>query len=148
MHPAFAGVGLCAVRCGGLVDHSLLHDCAVHSEAVGGGSLGISGGGGSDECFQDGALRSRLVCGCELRTLVDVDVVMEMEVEMAVDVGMGAYNDGGVPLADFLVLVFGGILQCGVASLSICEFGVHFALAGAAGHTSVVILVSSGTGRG
>lgn len=66
MHPTFAGVGLCAVRRGGLVDHSLLHDCAVHGEAVGGGSLGVGGGGGSDEGFQDGALGSQLVCGCEL----------------------------------------------------------------------------------
>lgn len=148
MHPALAGVGLCAVGGGGLVDHSLLHDCAVHGEAVRGGSLGVGGGGGSDEGFQDGALRSPLVSlRYDLRIWVDVDVDAEMEMAVDVDVGMGAYNDGRVPFADFLVLVFGGILQCGVAGLSSCEFE-GFTLAGAAGHTSVVILINSGTGRG
>lgn len=57
-------------------------------------------------------------------------MIVEIEVEMAVGVGMGAYNDGRVPLADFLVLVFGGILQCGVAGLSICEFGGSFCVGG------------------
>lgn len=63
MHPALAGVGLCAVCCGGLVDEALLHDCAVHGEAVRGWGLGlgVGGGGCGDEGFQDGVLGCWLV---------------------------------------------------------------------------------------
>lgn len=56
MHPALAGVALRALGRGRLVDHALLHDRAVHREAVRGRFLGVRGGGGGDEGFQDGIL--------------------------------------------------------------------------------------------
>lgn len=36
VHPTLSGVAVLAVRGGGLVDDTLLHDGAVHGEAVGG----------------------------------------------------------------------------------------------------------------
>jgi hypothetical protein len=107
VHAALAGVGLCAVRGGGPVDEALLHDCAVHGEAVGGWGLGlgVGGGGGGDEGFQDGVLRWWLVLlGCGMDWMVEW-------------CGVGTHDDGGVPVADFLVLVFGCFIESGVAGL-------------------------------
>lgn len=56
MHASLAGIILCSLCSGGLVDHALLHDCAVHGEAVGGWLGGVGGGCCGDEGFQDGAL--------------------------------------------------------------------------------------------
>lgn len=56
MHPALAGVALGALCGSGLVDHALLHDRAVHGEAVGGGFGGVAGRGCGDEGFEDGVL--------------------------------------------------------------------------------------------
>lgn len=56
MHPALSGIALRALCRGALVDHALLHDRAVHGEAVGCWLGGIFGGGGGDEGFQDGVL--------------------------------------------------------------------------------------------
>lgn len=56
MHAPLAGIILCALCCGSLVDHALLDDCAVHGEAVGGWLGGVGGGGCGDEGFQDCAL--------------------------------------------------------------------------------------------
>lgn len=68
MHATLAGVALCAVRSGGLVDDTLLHDGAVHGKAVGGGLVGLGGSGGGDESLQDGVLDCgegsvRMTCG-------------------------------------------------------------------------------------
>lgn len=56
MHPALAGVALGPLCGGSLVDHTLLHDRAVHGEAVGGWFGGVARGGGGDEGFEDGIL--------------------------------------------------------------------------------------------
>ena len=56
MHPTLAGVAGRAVSGGGLVDEALLHDGAVHGEAVRRGSQGGGGGGGGEEGFQDSVL--------------------------------------------------------------------------------------------
>lgn len=56
MHPALSGVALFALRSGALVDHALLHDCAVDGEAVGGRLGGVRGGSCGNEGFQDGVL--------------------------------------------------------------------------------------------
>lgn len=56
MHTTLAGVALCAVRGGGLVDDALLHDGAVHGETVGSGLVGLGGSGGGDEGLEDGVL--------------------------------------------------------------------------------------------
>jgi hypothetical protein len=56
VHAALSGIALCALGCGALVDHALLHDCAVYGEAVGGGLGGVRGGGSGDKAFQDGVL--------------------------------------------------------------------------------------------
>lgn len=56
MHPALAGVALGSLCRGGLVDHALLHDRAVHGEAVGGGLGGVAGGSCGDEGLEDGVL--------------------------------------------------------------------------------------------
>lgn len=61
VHPALSGVALRALGCGALVDHALLHDCAVYGEAVGGGFGGVRGGGSGDEGFQDGVLGDLVV---------------------------------------------------------------------------------------
>lgn len=56
MHPALSGVVLGSLCGGGLVDHALLHNRAVHGEAVGSGFGGVAGGGCGDEGFEDGVL--------------------------------------------------------------------------------------------
>lgn len=55
MHTALASVAECALGGGGLIDDTLLHDGAVHGEAVRRG-LGGFGGGGGDQSFEDGVL--------------------------------------------------------------------------------------------
>ena len=55
MHTPLASVAECALGGSGLVDHTLLHNSAVHGEAVGRG-LGGFGGGGTDQSFEDGVL--------------------------------------------------------------------------------------------
>lgn len=56
MHAALAGVAERAIRRGGLVNHTLLHNGAVHSEAVRSWSRCVGGGGRGDEGFEDGVL--------------------------------------------------------------------------------------------
>lgn len=56
MHAALASVALRAVRSSGLVDDTLLHDGAVHSEAVGRGLVGLCRCGGGDEGLEDSVL--------------------------------------------------------------------------------------------
>ena len=56
MHATLAGVAKRTIRRGGLVNHTLLHNGAVHSEAVGSWRRGIRGGGSGNEGFEDGVL--------------------------------------------------------------------------------------------
>jgi hypothetical protein len=56
VHPALASVVLCALGSSGLVDHALLHDRAVHGEAVGSRGGGVGGGSSGDESLEDGVL--------------------------------------------------------------------------------------------
>jgi hypothetical protein len=56
VHAALAGVAERAIRRGGLINHALLHNGAVHGEAVGGWSRCVRGGGRGDEGFEDGVL--------------------------------------------------------------------------------------------
>lgn len=56
MHPALAGIALRSLCGGGPVDHALLHDGAVHGEAVGCRLGGVAGSGCRDEGFEDGVL--------------------------------------------------------------------------------------------
>jgi hypothetical protein len=72
VHTALAGVALRAVCGGGLVDDALLHDGAVHGEAVGGGFGGFAGGGGGDEGLEDAVLG--VEGGVSLRWEGDKDV--------------------------------------------------------------------------
>lgn len=55
MHTPLASVAECALGGSGLVNHTLLHNGAVHGEAVGRG-LGGFGSGGTDQSFEDGVL--------------------------------------------------------------------------------------------
>lgn len=55
MHTTLAGIAECAIRSNGGINHALLHDCAVHSEAVGRG-LGGFGCGGGDQGLEDSVL--------------------------------------------------------------------------------------------
>lgn len=57
MHTPLASVAERAFGGSGLVNHALLHNSAVHGEAVGRG-LGGFGGGGADQSFEDGVLLS------------------------------------------------------------------------------------------
>lgn len=61
VHPALASIGLCAVGGGSLINHSLLHDGAVHGETVRGRCLGVWGSSGRDESFQNGVLEGELL---------------------------------------------------------------------------------------
>lgn len=56
VHATLASVAERAIRRGGLVNHTLLHNGAVHGEAVGGWSRCVGGGGCRDEGFEDGIL--------------------------------------------------------------------------------------------
>ena len=56
MHTTLTGIAECAVCSNGGVNHALLHDCAVHGEAVGRGLGGIGGCGGGDQGLEDGVL--------------------------------------------------------------------------------------------
>lgn len=56
MHTTLTGIAECAVCSNGWVNHALLHDCAVHGEAVGRGLGGIGGCGGGDQGLEDGVL--------------------------------------------------------------------------------------------
>ena len=57
VHSALASVVLRSLGCGGLVDHALLHDSAVHGETVGRWLGGVGRGGCGDERFEDSVLR-------------------------------------------------------------------------------------------
>lgn len=56
MHTTLTGIAECAVCSNGGVNHALLHNCAVHGEAVRRGLGGIGGCGGSDQGLKDGVL--------------------------------------------------------------------------------------------
>jgi len=56
VHPALSSIALRALRCGALVDNSLLHDRAVHREAVRRWLGRVLWGGCGDQGFQDGIL--------------------------------------------------------------------------------------------
>lgn len=56
VHAALAGIAERAVRSGGLVDHALLDDCAVHGETEGRGLGGFGRCGGVDQGLEDSVL--------------------------------------------------------------------------------------------
>lgn len=105
MHPPLSGVALLALCCGALVDHALLHDRAVHGEAVGCRLGGIFGGGCGDEGFQDGVLGC--VGFCSWLWWIGGG-------------GDGAYDNCRVPRAHLGVFVFRDVPQGGVAGLGCC----------------------------
>lgn len=105
MHPALPGIALRTVRSGGLIDQSLLHDRAVHREAVRRGFGGLGGGSSGDEGFKDSVLASLVVrfgFGRVVRT---------------------TYDDLRVPFADVGVLVLCRVVQGAIAGLCCCEQG-------------------------
>lgn len=65
MHPALAGVVLRSLCRGRLVNYTLLHDRAVHGEAVGGGLGRVRWCGGGDQGLEDGVLCVVLVFGSD-----------------------------------------------------------------------------------
>lgn len=56
MHTALAGIAERTVGSGGLVNHALLHDCAVDGESEGGRLVVFGGCGGGDQGLEDGVL--------------------------------------------------------------------------------------------
>ena len=56
VHTTLAGIAKCAICSNGRVNHALLHDCAVHGEAVRRRLGGIGGCGGGDQGLEDGVL--------------------------------------------------------------------------------------------
>lgn len=77
MHPALSGVALCALCGGTLIDHALLHDCAVHGEAVRGRLGGVRWGGCGDEGFQDSVLG--VVRGRRWREMRGLTMIVEFQ---------------------------------------------------------------------
>jgi hypothetical protein len=60
VHTTLASIAKCAICSNGRVNHALLHDCAVHGEAVGRGLGGI-GCGSSNQSLEDGVLCGELL---------------------------------------------------------------------------------------
>lgn len=111
MHPALSGVAVRAVHRGGLVDQTLLHDRAVHGEAVGGGLGGVGGGGCGYEGFEDGVL----CVGSRLGIMILGRMESCQEIDLA-RLGV-TYDDQRVPIRNFGVLVFCAVLKGGIAGL-------------------------------
>ena len=58
MHTALASIAERTVGSGGLVNHTLLHDCAVDGESEGSRLVLFGGCGGGDQGLEDGVLEA------------------------------------------------------------------------------------------
>lgn len=80
MHTTLTGIAECATLGDGRVNHALLHDCAVHGEAVGRRLGGIGRCGSGDQGLKDGVLRGELLVSLLRGWVLVLTIIWEFQV--------------------------------------------------------------------